>query len=325
MIGYIQYPEWLSPQILPGLPIRWYGVMYLVAFVLTFFLSRYEIRRRDPEVETEKILDLFFWAIVGLLIGGRVFATLVYGDTMYYLRQPWMMFWPFDENMSFTGLQGMSYHGGLLGGIVAALVYTWRQRIDFIAWADVVAAAAPLGYTFGRLGNFINGELYGRVTTAPWGMVFPTARPLPVAREWVRRVAAEVGMEIEPGQLFVNLPRHPSQLYEAFLEGIVLWVILWFVLRNRRLFRGALLGIYIVGYALARFIAEYFRQPDPGMDFIVRLSSRPNPPELLVSPVNLTMGQVLSLMMLAAGLLLLWIMYRRHRRRPTVQTLTPDE
>jgi phosphatidylglycerol:prolipoprotein diacylglycerol transferase len=325
MLGYLSYPQWLSPQIVSWLPIRWYGVMYLLAFIITFFLFRYEIRRREPEVQTEQILDLFFWTIVGLLIGGRVFATLVYADTVYYLSHPWMMFWPFDENMSFTGLQGMSYHGGLLGGVAGALIYTRRQGIDFIAWADVVACAAPLGYTLGRLGNFINGELYGRVTTVPWGMVFPTAQPVSTAHEWVRRIAAEVGMELDPGTLFVNLPRHPSQLYEAFFEGIVLWAIMWLVLRNRHLFRGALLGIYVIGYAAIRFVLEYFRQPDPGMDFVVRLSSRPNPPELFVSPLNLTMGQVLSLIMLAAGAVFLWIMYRRHTRRPTVQTLEPED
>ncbi|MFW6223908.1 MAG: prolipoprotein diacylglyceryl transferase, partial [Spirochaetota bacterium] len=268
--------------------------------------------------------DLFFWTIVGLLIGGRVFATLVYGDSGYYLRQPWLMFWPFDENMNFTGLQGMSYHGGLLGGVVAALLFTRRKRIDFVAWADVVAAAAPLGYTLGRLGNFINGELYGRVTTAPWGMVFPSARPVDAGREWVRRVAAEVGMDIEAGTQLVNLPRHPSQLYEAFFEGIVLWAVLWLVLRKRKLFRGALLGIYVIGYAFFRLVLEYFRQPDPGMDFVVQLSSQPNPPELFVSVLNLTMGQVLSLIMLAAGAVFLWLMYRRHRRRPMVHTLETD-
>lgn len=325
MLGYLTYPQWLSPQIVPWLPIRWYGVMYLLAFIITFFLFRFEIKRREPQVQTEQILDLFFWTIVGLLIGGRVFATLVYADTLYYLTHPWMMFWPFDENMTFTGLQGMSYHGGLLGGVIAALLYTRRQGIDFIAWADVVAAAAPLGYTLGRLGNFINGELYGRVTTAAWGMVFPTAPPVSTAQEWVRRIAAEVGMEIGPDTLFVNLPRHPSQLYEAFFEGVFLWAVMWFLLRNRRLFRGALLGIYVVGYALIRFVLEYVRQPDPGMDFVVRLSARANPPELFVSPLNLTMGQVLSLIMLAAGALFLWVMYRRHRRRPTVQTLEPGE
>ena len=301
MLAYIAYPDWLDPRVIPGLPIRWYGVMYLLAFIITFFLFRYEIRRREPSVQTEEILDLFFWTIVGLLIGGRVFATLVYADTVQYLTQPWLIFWPFDGDMNFTGLQGMSYHGGLLGGVVGALLFTRRRGIDFVAWADVMAAAAPLGYTLGRLGNFINGELYGRVTTAPWGMVFPTARPVAAGEEWVRRIAAEVGMEIDPGTLLINLPRHPSQLYEAFFEGIVLWAVLWFVFRKRKLFRGAVLGLYVVGYAFFRFVLEYFRQPDPGMDFIVQLSSRPNPPELFVSALNLTMGQVLSLIMLAAG------------------------
>ncbi|MFP4206431.1 MAG: prolipoprotein diacylglyceryl transferase [Spirochaetaceae bacterium] len=321
MPAYINYPEWISPEVIPGLPIRWYGVMYLLAFITTFFLFRYEIRRRDPKVETEQIVDLFFWGIVGLLIGGRVFATLVYGDTLQYLTRPWLIFWPFDGEMQFTGLQGMSYHGGLLGTVVGVLVYGQRKKIDLFGWGDALACAAPLGYTFGRLGNFINGELYGRVTTVPWGMIFPNARPVSTEHDWAMETAAEVGIEVDSTALFVNLPRHPSQLYEAFFEGIVLWVILWFVFRKRHLFRGAMLGIYVMGYAFFRFVLEYLRQPDPGMDFIVQLSARPNPPELFVSPFNLTMGQVLSLLMFAGGVVLFWIMYRRHRKRPTVQTL----
>jgi phosphatidylglycerol:prolipoprotein diacylglycerol transferase len=251
-----------------------------------------------------------------------VFATLVYGDTLYYLQRPWLIFWPFNEDMEFTGLQGMSYHGGALGTALAVIFYSRRKHIDLLAWGDVLACAAPLGYTLGRLGNFINGELYGRVTTLPWGMVFPTARPLSVEHDWVRRIAAEIGMEISAP--VVNLPRHPSQLYEAFFEGIVLWLILWFVFRKRRLFRGALLGIYLVGYALFRFVIEYVRQPDPGLDFVVRLSGKPNPPQLFVTPLNLTMGQVLSFAMVIVGGVFLWLAYRRYKRRPTVQTLEPE-
>jgi phosphatidylglycerol:prolipoprotein diacylglycerol transferase len=153
-------------------------------------------------------------------------------------------------------------------------------------------------------------------------MVFPTARPLSVEHAWVRRLATEIGMEISGP--FINLPRHPSQLYEAFFEGIVLWLILWFVFRKRRLFRGALLGIYLVGYAFFRFVIEYVRQPDPGLDFVVRLSAKPNPPQLFVTPLNLTMGQVLSLAMMLVGGVFLWIAYRRYKRRPMVQTLEPE-
>jgi phosphatidylglycerol:prolipoprotein diacylglycerol transferase len=324
MIAYLPYPEWLSPEIAPWLPIRWYGVTYLIAFVVTFLLFRHEMRRRDPEIETETMLDFFFWGIVGLLLGGRLFATVVYGDTAYYLSQPWLIFWPFNEEMEFTGLQGMSYHGGLIGAIAGAAIYGRRKGIELIAWGDVLACSAPLGYTAGRIGNFMNGELYGRVTTAPWGMVFPTAPPVSTEHEWARRVASEVGIPVEAETLAVNLPRHPSQLYEAFFEGIVLWLLLWFVFRKRRLFRGALLGLYVIGYGLARFLIEYVRQPDPGLDFVIRLSDRYNPPELFVTPLNLTMGQVLSLLMVAAGGIFLWLSYRRHRARPTVQTLEPD-
>ncbi|MGM0673615.1 MAG: prolipoprotein diacylglyceryl transferase [Spirochaetota bacterium] len=325
MLEYIMYPDWISPTVLPGLPIRWYGITYLLGFITAYILFRHEMRRRKPEVDGETIVDFFFWGIVGILIGGRVLATLVYADTLHYLTQPWLIFWPFNENMEFTGLQGMSYHGGVLGAAAAIIIYGYRKKIQFMEWADILACAAPLGYTFGRLGNFINGELYGRVTTAPWGMVFPNARPISVEHEWARNVASDIGMDVEAHTQFLNLPRHPSQLYEAFFEGIFLWVLLWFVFRKRRLFRGALVGIYLFGYAFVRFFIEYVRQPDPGLDFVVRLSSKYNPPELFVTPLNLTMGQVLSIIMMIVAAVFLWFMYRRHDNRPTVQTLKPDQ
>ncbi len=123
MLAYIKFPEWLNPVIIPGLPLRWYGLMYLVAFAFTYFLFRFQIRERKLDMPNEEVLNFIFWAIVGLLIGARILATLVYDTSGRYRRNPLLIFWPLDENMRFTGLAGMSYHGGLIGAIAAAPAY----------------------------------------------------------------------------------------------------------------------------------------------------------------------------------------------------------
>jgi len=317
---YIQYPSWISPEIIPGLPLRWYGLMYLFAFATAYFLFMYQVKKRKLEIESDDVLNLFFWAIVGLLIGARLFATTIYDPTGMYLRKPWLIFWPFNDKMQFTGIQGMSYHGGLVGVVIAVVIYTRVKKIDLLEWGDMLCAAIPLGYTFGRLGNFINGELYGRVTTAPWGMMFPTARRLPESEPWVQKIAAQLHISLADPDRLVNLPRHPSQLYEAFFEGIVLWLVIWFIFRNRRKFKGYIIAIYMMGYGIARFFIEYFRQPDPGLDFIIKLSAKPNPPQLLVTPWNFTTGQVLSFFMIVGGVICYFWFKWLADRQPKVST-----
>jgi phosphatidylglycerol:prolipoprotein diacylglycerol transferase len=263
---------------------------------------------------------MFFWAIVGLLVGSRIFATTIYDPSGTYLEKPWLIFWPFNSQMQFTGLQGMSYHGGLVGVVVAFIIYCRVKRMSILEWGDMLVAAIPLGYTFGRLGNFINGELYGRVTTAAWGMIFPNAQRLPASNPVVRDTAEEVGIPVTDPEQLVNLPRHPSQLYEAFTEGILLWLLMWFVFRKTWPFRGYLIGVYLIGYGVARFIVEYFRQPDPGLNFVIRLSPVENPPWLLVTPWNFTTGQVLSALMIAGGVVCLIVFRRLATRGPKVET-----
>jgi phosphatidylglycerol:prolipoprotein diacylglycerol transferase len=317
---YIPYPDWISPIIIPGLPFRWYGLMYLVAFVLTYLLVRVQVRERDLRVSDEITVNLFFWAIVGMLIGARIFATTIYATTGIYLERPWLIFWPFNEEMQFTGLQGMSYHGGLVGVLAAVLIYCRVKRLDMLVWGDMLVAAVPLGYTFGRLGNFINAELYGRVTTAPWGVLFPGAQPVPANHEQAQAVAEAAGIPIANQDQYINLPRHPSQLYEAFLEGVLLWLLMWFLFRPRASFRGYLISVYLIGYGVARFIAEYFRQPDPGLDFIIQLSPGPNPPWLLQSPLNFTTGHIMSAVMIAAGVVCYFLFRWWHSRGPKIST-----
>lgn len=331
-LAYIPFPEWLRPEVIPGLPIRWYGVMYLVAFAVTYALTILQIRRPPaskraaeltPRVSSEIIANLFFWTIIGLVLGSRIFATTIYDTTGYYRGRPWLIFWPFDEEMNFTGLQGMSFHGGLVGAVIGFVVYARIRKLPILAMGDLVATAVPLGYSFGRIGNFINGELYGRISAAPWAVLFPQAAPVPAAHPAVRRIAETAGIDAAPGA-FINVPRHPSQLYEAFLEGILLWAILWFVFRPRRRIPGMMVALYVTGYALMRFIAEYFRTPDPGLDFVLMLGPADNPRWLLLSPLNLTTGQLLSLAMAAAGAIMALTLFLLDRRRPRIETFEVD-
>ena len=296
-LAYLQFPDWISPVILPGLPFRWYGLMYLLAFGTAYLLVRYQVRREEPKLSTDIVADLFFWIILGLLLGGRLVSTLIYDTSGIYWVKPWLIFWPFDESMRFVGLQGMSYHGGLLGGTIGGVLFCRRRGLSPWLWADRIALAVPLGYTFGRLGNFINAELYGRVTSAPWGMVFPGAPEFPLSVDWVAAMSRELGLAAEGG---VNLPRHPSQLYEAFGEGVLLWLFLWFIIRKRKSFNGFIMGWYLIGYGAVRFVIEYFRQPDSNLGFIVELGSSHSIYQT-GSFLNFTMGQLLCTLMILAG------------------------
>ena len=318
MLAYITFPDWIQPQIIPNLPFQWYGMMYLVAFAISYILVRYQVKERRLEVESGTVTDLFFWAILGLLIGGRLFAVLIFDETRYYWRHPLRIFWPFGESGEFTGIQGMNYYGGALGAAIAILLYARRKKLEIIEWGDMLTAAIPLGYTFGRIGNFINGELYGRVTTASWGVIFPHAKKLPVSEGWVQETAEAVGLPIAAGEQLINLPRHPTQLYEAFTEGVLAWVVIWFVFRKRRPFPGFFIGFYVFTYGFFRFIIDYFRMP-LGSDYLIRLAAdRSIPPDRLVTPWNLIASQVWSFAMLVGGVLLLYAFSRYDARKRSI-------
>lgn len=320
MLLYVSYPSWLKPEIIPGLPVRWYGLMYLVAFVIAYLLFRRQLKERALTLDDDSVSSLFFWTIVGLLVGARIFATLVYDTSGIYLQKPWLIFWPF-QNGVFVGLQGMSYHGGLIGALVGFVAYCRYRKWDPRELGDMLVAAAPLGYTFGRLGNFINGELYGRVTTGPLGMIFPQAEQFPYRLPWVKEIAD--ALAIIPVNGYVNLPRHPSQLYEALFEGVILWVILW-LLRNRRPFKGFLIGIYVIGYGVLRFFIEYFREPDADLGYRIELVKTGLPPALFSSFFNFSTGQILSFLMILGGGLWLFIASRLPNNKPgTVELAIP--
>jgi len=266
-------PEHINPNIFASgsLQVRYYSLMYIIAFLLTYLLVSYRIKHEDYDYKTETIQDYFVWAITGLLIGARVGYVLFY-NFAYYLRHPLEIILPFDltDGFRFVGLAGMSYHGGAIGVLIVSIIFCRRHRINAWRFTDLLCSAVPLGYTFGRIGNFINGELFGRPTDVPWGMYFPL--------DETRRL------------------RHPSQLYEAFFEGIVLFIFLW-GMRKKKPFDGFLSALYIIGYGSARFFIEFFREPDV---------------QLGIFWGGMSMGQILCIIMILTGVGIFF--YRRKRR-----------
>jgi phosphatidylglycerol---prolipoprotein diacylglyceryl transferase len=216
-------------------PIRvsWYGLMYVFGFFASYLLVRYQMKRKDFGVSKLEVENLYFYLIVGLIIGARLGYVLFY-DIKMYLKDPLEVFAIWHG--------GMSFHGGLIGVLIVGILFSWKNKKSFWKIADLFIVTAPIGLGLGRVGNFINGELYGRVTRVPWAMIFPTDKDL--------------------------LPRHPSQLYESALEGGALFIILWF-LKDKKLPTGGLLAIFLSLYGLFRFFVELFREPDPQLGFIL--------------------------------------------------------
>ena len=255
-------PEHINPALIQigQFQLRYYGLMYLIAFSVVYLLVLYRINNEKYEYSKNIIQNYFIWAILGVMIGGRLGYVLFY-NLKYYTSYPLEIILPFNftNGFHYTGIGGMSYHGGLIAILLATILFCYKNKINFWHFTDLLVPAIPLGYTFGRLGNFTNGELYGRVTTMPWGMYFP----------------------LDPTYQL----RHPSQLYEAFFEGVFLFVILW-LLRKRSPFNGFLISLYLIGYGTVRFFIEFVRQPDTQLGFILG---------------PFTMGQLLSFSMILGG------------------------
>ncbi len=317
MFLYVSFPSWISPYVIKGLPVRWYAIMYIVAFFFAYIMFNYQIKH-DKEIgmNKEEVQDLFFWGIIGLLLGARIGSCLFYNDALYYITHPWMFFWPF-EGKHFVGLPGMSYHGGVIGLVLGVFLYARTKKKNFLAIADYLAAAIPLGYAFGRLGNFINGELYGRVTTSRLGMIFPDATPFSTTFSWVRAIADKLAMSYSYGD-YINLPRHPSQLYELFGEGILLFVILFFIVRpikyKKSAADGTVMSFYFIFYGFIRFIIEYFRQPDSDIGYVIALGKESNNIAIFQSLLNISKGQCFCFLMVIAGIAML-IAFSKMRNR----------
>jgi phosphatidylglycerol:prolipoprotein diacylglycerol transferase len=294
--------------------------MYLVAFAVAYVTQRKQVRERRFPMTEDQLSGAYFWAILGLLLGARIFSTLVYEPSDIYRKQPWLVFWPF-QNGRFTGLQGMSYHGGVIGCIAGFVLWSIKNKYDVREIGDMFSAAIPLGYTFGRIGNFINGELYGRVTTVAWGVIFPNAELLDPSQAWVREVAEKTGVAIPQSARgvspLINLPRHPSQLYEAFFEGVFLWFLIWLV-RNKKPFKGFLVAMYIGGYGIIRFIIEYFREPDSDLKYRLQLVPN-NLPLAQAHPLtSFSTGQVFCFIMILLSIVGFIVFSRLPNRKPII-------
>jgi phosphatidylglycerol:prolipoprotein diacylglycerol transferase len=243
--------------------LRYYSLMYLVAFAVVYFLVKYRLNKEADSFKGLKIADvedLFLWLVLAVVVGGRVGYILFY-DFGNFLANPVQAFVPFNlSSGEFTGIMGMSFHGGLIAAMIAAVVFVKVKKIKFEKMAKLFMPAIPLGYMFGRIGNFLNDELWGAPTESAWGMF---------------RVEAE--------ELVL---RHPSQLYEAFFEGFVLFVLLW-IFRNSQLVKNNSLELFLFGYGFFRFLIEYIRVPDAHLGYLA---------------LGFTMGQWLCIGMMALAL-----------------------
>lgn len=263
----LPYPE-INPVLIKIGPfqIRWYGLMYALGFTASYYLISRQERAKRLGLQGERLQEFLFYLFVGLLIGARIGYVFFYQypHLAYYLSNP------LEIIAVWHG--GMSFHGGLAGALLAGIYFCRSRRLPFWEIADLVIVTVPVGLFLGRLGNFINGELYGRPTDVPWAMIFPDGGPL---------------------------PRHPSQIYEAVLEGLVLFLILW-KLKDRPLFPGALVSLFLCCYGTFRFLVEFYREPDLQLGIFLGV---------------LSMGQILSLSMVSAGLFLLWFLSREHESK----------
>ncbi len=259
----IPYP-YIDPVLVEIGPfvIRWYALAYLFGLILGWQYARWLAKHSPDRVTPLDIDDFLIWATAGVILGGRLGYVLFYRPEFYLAN-------PLAIAQLWKG--GMSFHGGLLGVVVAGVSYCRLRRLPVLSFADLIFCAAPIGLGLGRIANFINGELVGRPTDVPWAMVFPGYGPE---------------------------PRHPSQLYQATLEGLVLFVLLHLLWRVDaiRCRAGILSGAFLLGYGLFRSFAEIFRQPDANLGFLY---------------AGATMGQLLSIPMVVAGLILIWLGARR--------------
>jgi phosphatidylglycerol:prolipoprotein diacylglycerol transferase len=246
--------------------VRWYALAYIAGILLGWLYARSILRNEKlwggpAPISIPQFDDYVLWVTLGIILGGRIGYVLFY-NLRYFIDHPLEMFQLWQG--------GMSFHGGFLGCVVAVLLFGWRNKVPVLSLGDITCAVGTIGLFLGRLANFINSELWGRVTDVPWAFVFPTGGPL---------------------------PRHPSQLYEGALEGLLLFAVLTLMIRRGALKRpGLIIGTFAIVYGLARIFSEFFREPDPQLGFLWG---------------GLTMGMLLSLPMIAAGVA--FVLWARHR------------
>ncbi len=253
------------------LKVHWYGIMYLVAFTAGWYLGRVRAKKPQSGWHPDEVGDILFYIALGVILGGRIGYVIFYNFSKF-LENPVMLIEIWKG--------GMSFHGGLIGVIIAMWLFGRKTNRSFFTVSDFIAPLIPLGYGAGRIGNFIGGELWGKVTDVPWGMVFPRA-----------------GIE----------PRHPSQLYQAFLGGLVIFTILWLYSKKPKPTM-AVSGMFLLCFGIYRFTIEFFRQPDAHLGYLAF--------------GWLTMGQALSAPMVALGLFLIWFAYKHQSNKPAPDKTT---
>ncbi len=298
MFGLLYHPA-INPTLIHiagPFAIRWYSLMYVVGFLFVYlFLWFYTKKKKTILLKDEDVSDILFVAIIGVLVGARLGYVLFY-NLPYYLHNPLKIFAVWEG--------GMSFHGGLIFTLLFEWIYLKKKKkINLLDVADVFIVPVPMALFFGRWGNFVNGELWGRPTASKLGMLFTSKFPnqpepdhFPVdgviskLGMSAREVAQKAGLTIQEGQTMVNLPRYPSQLFEMALEGLLLFAVLFVlmkVLKNKP--RGLFISVFLTGYGLSRFIVEFFREPDAQLGYLLRTNW-------------VTMGQILSLPMVLLGI-----------------------
>jgi phosphatidylglycerol---prolipoprotein diacylglyceryl transferase len=288
MNQYLKFPNF-DPIVFSIGPIslHWYGAMYLFGVLGAFYLAKRRVDKSNNQWTLQQVENLLFWGFLGLFIGGRLGYVFFYNFATF-IKTPIVLFKVWEG--------GMSFHGGLIGAMFVIAIFAKKANKTFMQVADFVAPLAPIGLMFGRFGNFINGELWGRVTNLPIGMLFPTSSHADFKfaqshPEWFSLYSKLNGI----------LPRHPSQIYEMVFEGIVLFIILNIFIRKPRP-TGAVSGLFLFCYGLFRFAIEFFRQPDEQLGLFLNIIS---------------MGQILCLPMIIGGILILLFAYRFNNKAKT--------
>ncbi len=253
-----------------GFNIHWYGLMYVTALLVALYTASWIVKKDKLPISKEELDAYFIWVEIGVILGARIGYILFYDPhTTYYLTHPWQIFNPFSEDGVFVGIRGMSYHGALIGFIIGNYLFSIKHKFNPYFLLDISAIAIPAGYFFGRVGNFLNQELFGRETTLP------------------------IGINVN------GVLRHPSQLYEGVLEGILIFIIIYFY-RKRKRFDGELISLYGFLYGVTRFISEFFREPDSQLGFICC--------------GWITMGHFMSIILIFASSILYFYLYKRYKK-----------
>lgn len=252
--------------------VHWYGIMYVLALLTALGAAKYFVKKDKLPISEKELDSYFIWVEIGVILGARLGYILFYDPyTSYYLTHPWQIFNPFSSTGEFIGIRGMSYHGALVGFVLATIGFRYKyKKTNIWLLLDLVALSVPVGYIFGRVGNFLNQELVGRATDVSWGIYVD------------------------------GVLRHPSQLYEALLEGLVVFLLLY-MYKFYKKFDGELIALYGLLYSLARFVAEFWREPDEQLGFVY---------------ANwLSMGQLLSSLVIFSSIFLYIFLYKNSKKR----------